>query len=104
MPGPTRSLTAEKINERLHQSGVSKSSFAVVVGVSVSSLKDALSGRTFVGSAVEAGWLSVVARLHEFVNALQPLVLVDGHAMKRLLEGDKSPEEVRAMVETIFGE
>lgn len=104
MPGPSRSLTAERINSHLHESGISKPAFAIVVGMPLSGLKDSLSGRTYAGAEVEAGWLAAAARLHEFVKALRPMVLIDGHAMKKLLEGDVTPDTIRAMVEQIFGE
>jgi hypothetical protein len=101
--GPHVSATMARTMANLREAGVPVAAFASVVGCPLSSMKAALRGNLYVGAITEADYLEVSARCRDFMSALYPLTFVDWAKLKELLASDKSPDEARAAITSVFG-
>jgi len=90
--------------DNLLRGNVPRAGFAVVLGVPPNTLKAAFSGRFYVGADVEARWLETSARVRDLMLAFQAggLTFSDWSRLAAMIELKKSPEEVRAAVESLF--
>jgi hypothetical protein len=102
--GPQRSLTAIRTDETLHRAGIPKAAFAFILGVPIGSLKAAMAGRIFVGSELEAHYLSIACRCAAYMDALGVLTFRNWSALKKLIESHRTPDEVRVAITSVFGD
>jgi len=104
MAAGTLTTTMARIRNVLRDANISARSFAALLGVPASAAKDALGGRDYVGGEVEAAWLPVAIRASRFAKAFGPHLVCSAEGLRRLLEGDVSPEQVEAAVRNWFRE
>src|SRR5690242_8143854 len=102
--GPQRSLTAIRTDETLRRVGIPKAAFAFILGVPIGSLKASMAGRINVGGEMEAHYLSIACRCAAYMDAFGPLTFRDWAALKKLIESDRTADEVRAAIMSVFGD
>ncbi len=104
--GPHISATLCRVKSNLREANppMPTAAFAEIVGYPLSSMKAALTGRLYVGAVQEAHYLEVSARCRDFLKAIYPLTFADWSGLKRLLETDKTPDELRAAITMLFGD
>ncbi len=102
--GPQISATLCRVKSILREAGLPIAAFAEIVGCPLSSMKAALGGKLYVGAVTEAHYLEISARCRDFMKSLYPLTLADWSGLKRLLASDKSSDEVRAAITSVFGD
>ena len=91
-----------KVRHNLRVSGVSTATFAALVGVPVSSMKAMFAGKLRVGSTAELTYLNISQRLVALTQAIAPLAVQDVDALRRLLESNRTPDDLRAWVSKVF--
>src|SRR5260370_32226432 len=102
--GPTRSLTATRTHETLLRAGIPKTAFASIIGMPAATWKAAMAGRIHVSGEMEAHYLSIACRCAAYMDALGVLTFRDWSALKELLESDRTPNDVRTAITSIFGD
>lgn len=77
---------------------------ARLMNVSPSLLRGALRGDLYIGSERESRLLELASLVAQYTKALRPLPLPpEWSDVQKLLKSGKSPEEVAAIVDSLFG-
>jgi hypothetical protein len=87
----------------MKEAGISAAYLSRLVGLSPSTLRDALRGEAYLGGEREASVLETASRIAKFKEALEPLDLPkEWTDLRALLDSNVEPEQVREIVSTIF--
>lgn len=87
----------------MREAGISAASLARLVGLSPSTLRDALRGEAYLGGEREARVLETASQIAKFREALEPLDLPREWTDLESLMKTKTPEEVAGLVGQMFG-
>jgi hypothetical protein len=101
------SITLSRFRENLLAAKVSHATAATLAGIKPSTLSAALREISRIDSSKERDLLNLSFRLIELNEALEPLGLPTGVGalaalIKRLESGSLTPEQIRAVVTTLF--
>jgi hypothetical protein len=100
---PRISPTLKKTKENLRAAGVSLRSFSKISGMPLSTLSDIFNGKFGLRPEKEEKLLALSIRALEMTEGLRPLTFLSGtKPLAALILSDKSPEEVRQLVNHIF--
>ena len=98
------STTLARTLENISKAGVSPTIFALLCGVPPSTLHALLQSRVRFDSEKELAMYKTSVKVCELVAALRPLTFakVDWEPFKELLEGPRTAEEIRSLIDQVF--
>jgi hypothetical protein len=98
------SVTASKTKFNLRSANMPVTNFGLIVGVTPSTMRSAMSGVLYLGTGMEEAHYQTSCRILALAEAMKPLQLNDWQVWKQLLESGVEPGAIKSWVQIHFGD